>query len=59
MVEVKARDGRAKAAKIVLSHPDHYGKTRLIKMGSMNTGEENGVLSMPYYLAFALGRTSF
>ncbi len=59
MVEVKARDGRAKAAKTVLSHPEHYGKTRLIKMGSMNIGEENGVLSMPYYLAFALGRTSF
>ena len=59
MVEVKARDGRAKAAKTVLSHPEHYGKTRLLKLGSMNVGEEGGVLSMPSYLAFALGRASF
>lgn len=59
MVEVKARDGRAKAAKTVLSHPEHYGKTRLLKLGSMNVGEEGGILSMPYYLTFALGRTSF
>lgn len=59
MIEAKARNGLAKAAKTVLAHPDHYGKTRLIKMGSMNIGEKNGVLSMPYYLAFALGRTSF
>ena len=59
MIEAKARNGLAKAAKTILSHPDHYGKTRLIKMGSMNIGEEDGILSMPYYLAFALGRTSF
>ena len=59
MIEANARNGLAKAAKTVLAHPDHYGKTRLIKMGNTNIGEENGVLSMPYYLAFALGRTSF
>lgn len=58
MIEAKARNGLAKAAKTVLARPDHYGKTRLIKMGNMNIGEKNGVLSMPYYLAFALGRTS-
>ena len=57
MIEVKARNGLAKAAKTVLAHPDHCGKTHLIKMGSMNLGEEDGILSMPYYLVFALGRT--
>lgn len=59
MIEAKARNGRAKAAKTVLGHPEHYGKTRLLKLGSMNLGEEGGILSMPSYLSFALGRTSF
>lgn len=56
LVEVKARNGNAKSAKTVLAHPEHYGKTRLIKIGSGNVSYENGILSMPHYLAFLLGR---
>ena len=56
LLEVKARDGNAKAAKTVMKHPDHYGKTQLIKIGDYNIGFENNFLTIPHYLTFMLGK---
>lgn len=39
-----------------MSHPEHYGETRLIKFGDYNIGFENNILTLPYYLAFLLGK---
>lgn len=56
LVEVKARNGNTKSSKTVMANPDHYGVTRLIKFGDYNIGFENNILTLPYYLVFALGR---
>ena len=54
ILEVKAADGNAKSAKTVLAHPDHYGKTTLIRIKDKNLGEENGCLTIPHYMAYLL-----
>ena len=56
LIESKAKTGNTKSSKTVMSHPEHYGKTRLIKFGDYNIAFENDVLTLPYYLAFALGK---
>lgn len=57
LVEVKARDGNAKSSKTIMSNPDHYGVTKLIKIGDYNVSEKGDVLTIPHYLAFALGES--
>ena len=32
ILEVKAKDGNTKSAKTVMFHPEHYGKTELIRI---------------------------
>ena len=54
ILEVKATDGNAKSAKTVMAHPDHYGKTQLIKIKDSNISEANGVLTIPHYMAHLL-----
>ena len=54
LVEVKATTGRAKSLSTVMKHPERYGICRAIKLGDYNIGESGGVLTLPYYLAFAL-----
>lgn len=39
-----------------MKHHEHYGKTRLIKIGDYNIGFENNILTIPHYLVFMLGR---
>lgn len=56
LVETKAKNGNTKASKTILYHPDHYGKTRLIKIGDYNIGYENEIFTIPHYLTFFLGR---
>lgn len=56
LLEVKAKNGNSKSAKTVLSHPQHYGKTRLIKIGDYNISENDNVLTIPHYLTFILGK---
>lgn len=56
LIEAKAKTGNAKSSKTVLSHPEHYGKTKLIKIGDYNVGEEGDILTIPHYLTFALGK---
>ncbi len=54
ILEVKAKDGNAKSAKTVMAHPDHYGKTQLIRIKDSNLGESNGILTIPHYMAHLL-----
>lgn len=56
LIESKAKSGNVKSSKTVLSHPEHYGKTRLIKIGNYNIGFENDIWTIPYYLIFLLER---
>jgi hypothetical protein len=51
---VKAKDGNSKSAKTVMEHPDHYGKTQLIRVKDSNLGESNGILTIPHYMAHLL-----
>ncbi|MBR3250177.1 MAG: ATP-binding protein [Erysipelotrichaceae bacterium] len=54
ILEVKAANGNAKSARTVMSHPDHYGKTSLIKIKDSNLIEAGGILTIPHYMAFLL-----
>ena len=54
ILEVKARDGNTKSAKTVMSHPDHYGKTKLIRIKDSNLGVSDGILTIPHYMAHLL-----
>lgn len=54
LVEVKATTGNAKSLSTVMKHPEIYGPCRACKLGAYNIGEANGVLTLPYYLAFML-----
>lgn len=58
LIEAKAKSGNVKSSKTVMAHPDHYGVTKLIKFGDYNIGYENNILTLPYYLAFALGKST-
>ncbi len=54
LIEAKAKNGRTKSSKTVMTHPDHYGKTRLIKIGDYKVSFENDILSIPHYLTFLI-----
>lgn len=54
-VEVKARDGRAKSLKIVLSDPSQNIPLGM-KLTSQNIGYSNKVLTLPYYMTFLLNK---
>ncbi len=56
LVESKAKTGNTKSSKTVMNHPEHYGKTKLIKIGDYNISEEGDILTIPHYLTFALGK---
>ena len=45
----------AKGAK-VMNNPNHYGKTKLIKIGDYNISEIDDIITIPHYLTFALGK---
>ncbi len=44
---------------MILKYKEHYGETRLIKICDTNIGYENDILTIPYYLTFALGKDDF
>ncbi|MBQ7184440.1 MAG: ATP-binding protein [Clostridia bacterium] len=54
ILEVKARNGNAKSAKTVMAHPEHYGKTQLIRIKDSNLGISEGILTIPHYMAHLL-----
>lgn len=55
-IEVKAKDGRAKSMKTLISS-DHYPDIRYgFKLSKKNIGHEDRVYSFPYFCAFLLKR---
>ena len=58
ILEVKAVDDNTKSAKTVINNPNHYGKTRLIKIKDSNLGFANNILTIPYYMAYLLFKWS-
>lgn len=49
-MEVKAKDGNAKAAKEILGNKEKYQVNKLIKLTSQNIGRNENVFTYPYYL---------
>ncbi len=56
LVEAKATTGNTKSSRTIMRNPDHYGKTKLIKIGDYNVSEEGDTITIPHYLTFALGK---
>ena len=54
ILEVKAKDGNTKSAKTVMAHPEHYGKTELIRIKDTNLSITNNILTIPHYMAYLL-----
>lgn len=42
-----------------MNRPEHYGKTKLIKIGDYNISEEGNIITIPHYLAFVLGKIKY
>ena len=59
LVEAKAKTGNTKSSKTVMAHPDHYGKTKLLKIGDYNVGEKDDTITIPHYMTFLLGRKQY
>ena len=58
LVEAKSKTGNAKSSKQVMNNPNHYGKTKLIKIGDYNISETGDIITIPHYLTFAIGKTN-
>ncbi len=59
LIEAKAKTGNTKSSKTVMQHPEHYGKTKLIKIGDYNISEEGDIITIPHYLTFVLGKVKY
>lgn len=59
LVEAKAKTGNTKSSKTVMNRPEHYGKTKLIKIGDYNISEEGNIIAIPHYLTFVLGKIKY
>lgn len=59
LIEAKAKTGNTKSSKTIMKHPEHYGKTRLIKIGDYNINENGDIITIPHYLSFALGKNKY
>lgn len=58
LIEAKSKSGNTKSSKTVMKHPEHYGTTKLIKIGDYNISEESDIITIPHYLTFLLGKTN-
>ncbi|MCF0117339.1 MAG: ATP-binding protein [Bacilli bacterium] len=56
LIESKAKTGNTKSSKTIMNNPNHYGKTKLIKIGDYNIGMHDDIITIPHYLIFALGK---
>ena len=54
LVEVKATSGNAKSARTVLADKERYRAAKCIKLSENNIGVAGDMVTLPYYLAFAL-----
>ncbi len=59
LIEAKAKTGNTKSSKTVMKHPEHYGKTKLIKIGDYNISEDGDTITIPHYLTFVLGKAKY
>ncbi len=59
LIEAKATTGNTKSSKTVMKHPEHYGTTKLIKIGDYNVSETEDIITIPHYLTFALGKAKY
>ena len=59
LVETKTTSGNVKSSRTIMKHPEHYGKTKLIKIGEYNIGQERDIITIPHYLVFLLGKTHY
>lgn len=59
LIEVKAKTGNTKSSKTIMNNPEHYGKTKLIKIGDYNISEEGDIITIPHYLTFLLGKSKY
>lgn len=59
LIEEKAKTGNTKSSKTVMKHPEHYGKTKLIKIGDYNISEEGDTITIPHYLTFVLEKAKY
>ena len=59
LLEVKPKTGNTKACKTVMNHPEHYGKTKLIKIGDYNISENDDIITIPHYFTFVLGKIEY
>ena len=59
LVEAKAKTGNTKSSKTVMSHPEHYGKTKLIKIGDYNISKSDDIITLPHYMTFILGKVNY
>ncbi len=58
LIEAKAKTGNTKSSKTVMKNTDHYGKTKLIKIGDYNINETGDIITIPHYLTFVLGKSN-
>ena len=56
LIEAKAKTGNTKSSKTVMSHKEHYGETKLIKIGDYNISQEGDIITIPHYMTFVLGK---
>lgn len=56
LLEAKTKTGNTKSSKQVMNNPDHYGKTKLIKIGDYNISETGDIITIPHYMTFAIGK---
>lgn len=54
--EVKSKNGNTKSSNTILKNKDQYNVNLCIKFGDCNVGFEGEKLSLPYYMAFLLGK---
>ena len=59
LIEAKAKTGNTKSSKVVMAHPEHYGKTKLIKIGDYNIDQQGDIITIPHYLTFVLGKINY
>ena len=52
--EVKAKTSKAKSVKTILSHPEKYHISHVLKFGDYNVGREGAILTIPSYMGFLL-----
>lgn len=58
LIEAKSSTGNVKSSKTIMKNPNHYGKTKLIKIGDYNISENGDIITIPHYLTFVLGKTN-